>query len=590
MRPAGVNGSAGARRRSIIPNTESLAVPGGAMRPTLPWIVLAVLCSLPTQADAGSPAPRASTCQVPPRVVGPDGVAGTADDGTIAEDFDTERDGTPGISLDAQPRGTPGVLNDTIGVWVGTAAGPNVLAGIGCAGFTVPPADPECRIDPDNDMDWHIHCPAGTCTNQPGHVTPEDGPMARSGANSLHWGYHFDLHSRDGDTTRVRQLAAFMTDPIHLTPAPQPGDLELSFFHIADMMDNYSTQFRVGEASDFGDVQIQALDPDAGQWGYWGKLVPFQNVYDHISYVWSTFGTSPTYCVLTPTDTGAGGYAPRGVRETLCFPNGVWSRCGHSRDAFNTGQCIGPGLPGATGPGLWVQSRFSLAGYLGQTVRIRWIAQSWEFDCCTNSYYELGGGWGPQPGDEGWWIDDIRVTGALQSPAPIPGAVETCNGLDDDCDGLVDEDPSCSDPDFDGVQGAADNCPLAANPDQSDFDQDAVGDACDLDDGLILITVPAPASVTWQQETGYETFNFYMGDLAVLRASGLYTQAYLHACRLPMTSAVDTWWPCTSPCNPSNPPPGTGVFYFVTGVHNGVEGSLGTDSSGAPRPNAHPCQ
>jgi len=559
---------------------------------TLPWMATVFACALLTQASANGRL-SASACQVPPRVVGPDGIAGTADDGTIAEDFDTERDGTPGISLDSLPRGTPGVLNDTIGVWVGTAAGPSVLGGIGCAGFMVPPADPGCRIDPDNDMDWHIHCPPGACPNQPGHVTPRDGPMAKSGLNSLHWGYHFDLDSRDGDTTRVRQLAAFMTDPIHLTPAPQPGDLELSFFHIADMMDNTSIEFMVGEASDFGDVQIQALDPHApggGQWGYWDKLIPFQNVYDHVSYTWSTWGFGPTYCVLTPTDTGLGGYAPRGVRETLCFPNGVWSHCGNSRDSDGTAQCPGPGVPGATGPGLWVQSRFSLAGYLGQTVRIRWVAQAWEFDCCTNSYYELGGGWAPQIGDEGWWIDDIRITGALQSPAAIPGAVETCNGVDDDCDGRVDEDPACADPDFDGVQGAADNCPLAANPDQSDFDQDAVGDACDLDDGLILITVPAPGSVTWQQETGYEMFNLYMGDLAVLRQSALYTQQFLHACRLPMTGAADPSWACTPACSPSDPAPGTTVFYLVTGVHDGVEGSLGTDSSGIPRPNANPCR
>jgi hypothetical protein len=66
-----------------------------------------------------------------------------------------------------------------------------------------------------------------------------------------------------------------------------------------------------------------------------------------------------------------------------------------------------------------VQSKFALDNYLGQTVRIRWIAEAWEFDCCSSSYYELGGGWGPQTGDEGWWIDDIKVTGALQSPAAV---------------------------------------------------------------------------------------------------------------------------------------------------------------------------
>ena len=379
---------------------------------------------------------------VPAKVVGPDGIPGTADDGLIFENFETERDGTPGISLSNLPLGTPGVLNDTIGVWVGTAPGGiNTLAGIGCAGFIVPPQDPSCEIDPDNDMDWHIHCPAGACPNATGHVTPTDGPMAFSGPNSLHWGHHFDPTSRDGDSTKFRQLAAFMTNPVNLTPLPGIGDLELSFYQIADMMDNNSYNLRKGQANDFGDVHIQVFDfsanAGAGAWGFWDKLAPFQNVYDHISYIWSAFGTSPTYCVLTPTDTGSSGYAPRGVKETLCFPSGVWSHCGNSRDATTIYQCDGPGSPGATGPGLWVQSRFDLSNFIGQTVRIRWIAQSWEFDCCSSSYYELGGTWGPQRGDEGWWIDDIRITGALQAPAqpppdtkaPGPGAcpAQACN-------------------------------------------------------------------------------------------------------------------------------------------------------------------
>ena len=374
------------------------------------------------RADAAVPADQAQC--TPARVVGPDGVPGTADDGWIVEDFDTERDGTPGISLDRLPRGTPGVLNDTIGVWVGTApGGAATLAGIGCGGFLVPPVDPECRIDPDDDMDWHIHCPAGTCANAPGSITPEGGELAASGRNSLHWGHHFDPRSRDGDSTRFRQLAAFMTDPVHLTPMPGAGDLELSFLHVADMMDNNSITLLQGHAVDFGDVQIQAFDAGAageGAWGFWDKLAPFANVTDHIPYLWSTYGTNPTYCILTPTDTGSGGHAPRGIRETLCYPEGIWSHCGNSRAAGTLSQCDGPGVAGSTGDGLWVRSRFSLADYAGRTVRIRWIAQSWEFDCCSNSYYELGSGWAPQTGDEGWWIDDIRITGALQSPAPQP--------------------------------------------------------------------------------------------------------------------------------------------------------------------------
>ena len=75
-------------------------------------------------------------------------------------------------------------------------------------------------------------------------------------------------------------------------------------------------------------------------------------------------------------------------------------------------------------------------------------------------------------------------------PAP-----ETCNGIDDDCNGVTDDGDLCpegqtctegscqgqggQDSDGDGVPDASDNCPYVSNPDQSDQDGDGVGDACD---------------------------------------------------------------------------------------------------------------
>ena len=71
-----------------------------------------------------------------------------------------------------------------------------------------------------------------------------------------------------------------------------------------------------------------------------------------------------------------------------------------------------------------------------------------------------------------------------------PGAPETCDGQDNDCDTIVDENFSnadgdaladCVDPDQDndGLLNELDNCPLVWNPDQADDDGDGVGDPCE---------------------------------------------------------------------------------------------------------------
>jgi len=393
------------------------------------------------------------------KVPGPDNIQGTADDGIIFENFETERDGTPGIRVASKPIGTAGYLNDTIGFTVGTGTGGlGALAGVACGGFNVPPLDPGCTIDPDNDMGWHVHCPTGTCEAAgPLFATPPDGALAFSGPNSLHWGHHLDPVSRDGDTTRFRQLAAFVTNPINLAVFPDPGDLELSFYHIVDLI-TISDLNRFGrraashgpptgaarpladeEAFDYVDVQIQVdVNPSPGQntWGFWEKLVPFENVYDHVPQIWSRFGTAITYCNLTPTGTGTAAPAPRGVHETMCWPQGVWAACGWPHDRSTTRGCPGPGVGGATGDGNWVQTKFDLSAYLGQRVRIRWIGQSWEFNNTVSSYQELGGTWEDLDTDDGWWIDDLKITGAITQPTrldpdtkpPLGGACPTaCN-------------------------------------------------------------------------------------------------------------------------------------------------------------------
>jgi len=163
-----------------------------------------------------------------------------------------------------------------------------------------------------------------------------------------------------------------------------------------------------------------------------------------------------------------------------------------------------------------------------------------------------------------------------------PGAVETCNFVDDDCDGQT--DVSSCDYDGDGVV-VADNCPSDANPAQSDFDGDGEGDRCDRDDGFIYVFSTTPEAIQWQDEIGPLAFNVYEGSLAVLRATGVYTQPWgsnpsaARYCAVAGTIQPDYLVPDV----------GDVKFALVTGVTAGVEGSLGTDSQGVERANTYAC-
>jgi hypothetical protein len=193
------------------------------------------------------------------------------------------------------------------------------------------------------------------------------------------------------------------------------------------------------------------------------------------------------------------------------------------------------------------------------------------------------------------WNDPFRDDDGDGIFANLDNCPEAPNGAqeDADADGMGDVCDSCTDVDGDGfgdplTQASTcgqDNCPAVPNWDQGDLDGNQLGDACDPADGLIFMSFPDASTVSWQEEQSIEAFNLYRGDLAVLRASGAYTQDPAQVplarrdCSMTATQATDT----------VSVPPGKVLFYLVSGTQGGVEGDLGEDSTGSPRPNANPC-
>ncbi|HUD71822.1 MAG TPA: thrombospondin type 3 repeat-containing protein, partial [Dongiaceae bacterium] len=400
-------------------------------------------------------------------VVGDDGIPGTSDDGLIKESFDLDRDGDGNYTVldtfrraisPGQYRGTcsnaprtycqtaadcpaanPAAICRSGSYLRGSATGTDVgtVAAVGCGGFDLGDLTPLCALNPAYPMDWHLHCPvgathcpnveSGACVGGCSYNTPTGGAYALSLPNSLHMGAHFDPDSTEGDTTHLRTLQGFVSAPINLALTPRAGDLDLSFFQIARLMDNNGVgPDNNNQCVDCGDVQIQIdldANPDVDAWGTWDKLVPYQNVYDHKPNAWSTFGSY--YCQFTPADTGTAPPNPRGVHETICYPLGAWSHCGSTlgTSPTTTVNCPGPGTVDPAGRGVWVQTRFDLHVYAGQRIRIRWIAETWNLGAGFDDYLQGGDfpTWSTSTDEDGWWLDDIVVSGAVESQvAPVP--------------------------------------------------------------------------------------------------------------------------------------------------------------------------
>ncbi len=288
--------------------------------------------------------------------------------------------------------------------------------------------------------DWHVH------TSATGASGAGMG-RAFSGAKSAHWGVHNVASSPTGDTYRFKQLDALeTTNPVFLPVAS--ASPELNFAQQISLIDGTSgVGVTFGEAPDRAVVEVQAAVNGVPQ-GNWIKIYPYQNIYDEQ-------GTDDfSNCTFDPVDDGNNEdsffdptdpqrfYGP----SSTCFPEFNFVRQGQTdyRKQFDVNDIgnasDGPGLQGCSSPptagclpantpvriynpGTWVRPRFSLTGFAGRAIRIRFLVTTIEVGQTQLAFNFFGRN--DVVGDDGWYIDDIHIDQALATALTL--AVDTAN-------------------------------------------------------------------------------------------------------------------------------------------------------------------
>jgi hypothetical protein len=267
-----------------------------------------------------------------------------------------------------------------------------------------------------------------------------DGGRAYSGTRSLYWGIFGP--NADEHTTALSTLEAIRTtNPIALGYNGVPPELTMK--HMISLMDWRTVNAPQGEAADRGVVAVQFATTGGTGVGNWLKLIPYQNLYE------SQGTDNYTNCLFDPVDDGntkadffdASDPLRRLGPSSTCMPEFSFAYSGDTFNAFSAdglGQATdGPGLQGALGIGTWVESKFNLERFRGRNLRLRMLVTG--LDNGASSTYQATFMHNPDPGDDGWWIDDVAISNTLTSPATLsnddtnnsglPGCGPTCGSV-----------------------------------------------------------------------------------------------------------------------------------------------------------------
>jgi hypothetical protein len=278
---------------------------------------------------------------------------------------------------------------------------------------------------------------------------------AFGGTGSIHWG--IDLGASLGYTSRFAQLEAIrLNAPVSLgyrnvcsqtrttlctidanCPGGQFCDVtrpSLRMKHQVSLMDSRTINSAPGKNADRGVVSLQVADSGGTGVGPWIKLEPFENVYDQQA------NDNYFNCMFDPIDDGndedslfpSGDPAEIYGPSSTCTPAFSWAFIGETFNPFavgNIGQASdGPGLAGTVGNGTWIQSSFNLERFRGRSVRMRTLVAGVKVG--GNTTYEQAFQSNPDPGDDGWWVDNVEFTDAIDSAAVVSADTNNPNLAD----------------------------------------------------------------------------------------------------------------------------------------------------------------
>jgi hypothetical protein len=281
-----------------------------------------------------------------------------------------------------------------------------------------------------DEEDWHIH---NLVT-----VDRSGNPKAHGGSNSLHYGEHFPVADGIADGYRLNRQMSVELQELNLDVS---GTFELDFWQIVELMgwEYPGFDYFDFEGEDRAFVQIRAdnnFDPDVTEFGAWERiepiLAPYEATQDQKYFTTASFDPADDINPANPAD----------PLNTSCFPLLIWMQQGSSRgtDALNCTDQDGDGTndcgfaegrtnpnrrgPGFTEPsvppgeGVWVHSKFNLARYAGRHIQLRFVVST--IDDVSNTFisYVESSAFGTSvpddtQSDDGWYIDDISLTGTV---------------------------------------------------------------------------------------------------------------------------------------------------------------------------------